>query len=160
MRVLLLVICFCLVPAALAAGWGVYEDARFGYVVGVPPGFVAVGDSSDGGDRLFASADGTQSLRAWGGKVLDEGYEATVGATMDAARAEGWVLSGERVTPGWAGWSGRRNGMLLEARMISLCGGLYAAVQFAYPERDLPAAGPLAERLAGSLGMAAQVADC
>lgn len=153
---LLLAIVFCLSTWVLAADWGTYEDTRYGYVFGVPPGFAAIAGRDDGAGHLFASVDGTQRLRTWGGSTPGDGYEATVAAIMDAARAAGWLLSGDRVAPAWAGWAGRRNGMRLEARMIALCEGRrYAAVEIVYPERALHTAGPVAERLARSLAAAA-----
>lgn len=158
---ILFALLFFFVPAALAGEWGRYENARFGYAVAVPPGFAGAGESDNADGQVFRSADGTQNLRAWGGNVLEESFEAEAAASMGYSRDDGWTLSYERSTPGWASWSGRRNGIVLYARMISLCGGTqYAAFQLEYPQRDLDAMNPVVEKLVGSLRATGDGAGC
>ena len=57
--------------AAPGAEWGWYENARFGYVIDLPPGFVGEGEADNGDGQVFNSADGTQLLRVHGGNALD-----------------------------------------------------------------------------------------
>ncbi|MHB1104307.1 MAG: hypothetical protein ACYC0C_16340 [Devosia sp.] len=150
-----------LASAALAADWHSYENARFGYAIGVPPGFSGEGEADNGDGQLFNSGDGTQLLRVYGGNVIEDSFEAAVGDSMDYARDDGWALSYKRVTPSWASWSGSRNGMVLYARAIALCGGeQYAAFELEYPERDLKAMNPVIERLVGSLKPSGAGAGC
>ena len=161
MRSLFLLALLFLAPAALAADWSSYDNARFGYAIAVPPGFSGAGEADNGDGQVFNSADGTQSLRAWGGNVIADDFEAEVAASMGYARDDGWDLSYERVTPSWASWSGSRNGIILYARMISLCrGSQYAAFQLEYPERDLKAMNAVVERLVGSLRATGDGAGC
>ncbi len=152
MRILLALACLmALLSPAAAQAWGEYENGRFGYVVGVPPGFVGEGEAPNGDGQVFGSEDGTQVLRVWGGNALD-GFEATVAEAMQLARDAGWNLSYERATPTWASFSGTRNGMIVYARAVALCGGeQYASFELHYPERDLAEMNPLVERLVASL---------
>jgi len=161
MRSLILLVLFLCIPAALAADWGSYANARFGYAIGVPPGFSGEGEADNGDGQMFNSDDGTQLLRVYGGNVIEDSFEAAVGDLMVYARDDGWALSYKRVTPSWASWSGSRNGVVLYARMIALCSGTqYAAFELEYPERDLQAMNPVVERLVGSLRATGDAAGC
>jgi len=139
--------------AALAAEWTTYENARFGYVVDIPPGFVEDGPPPENGDgQLFRSADGTQLLRVYGGNIIDEDFQTAVRGAMQAARDAGWSLSYERATPRWTSYSGTRQGMILYARGIALCGGeQYASFEIEYPDDDLDAMHRVIDRLVASL---------
>ena len=138
-------------PAA-AADWQRYENARFGYVIDVPPDF-AWGREADNGDgREFTSPDGLQTLSVFGGMVTGEDFEATVRIGLQIASADGWALSYERVTPSWASFSATRNGMIRYVRVIAACGGTQlASFYFEYPEAALKASDPVVERLVRSL---------
>lgn len=161
MRSLILFALLFLAPAALAADWGLYENARFGYAIAVPPGFSGQGEADNGDGQPFRSADGTQSLRVYGSNIIEESFEAAAAASMGYARDGRWNLSYERVTPSWASWSGTRNGMVLYARMIALCSGTqYATFGLEYPERDLDEMNPVVERLVGSLRATGNSASC
>lgn len=161
MRFALLLALLLCAPAVLAADWGLYRNARFGYAVGIPPGFAGEGESANGDGQAFRSADGTQALSAWGGIVLERSFEAAAQTAMGFAREDGWALSYERVTPSWASWSGRRNGMILYARMIALCGGSrYAAFQLEYAERDVGQMDLVVDRLVASLRATGSGAGC
>jgi hypothetical protein len=71
---------------------------------------------------------------------------------MASARDAGWRLSYERVTPSWASFSGTRNGIIVYARAISLCGGTqFASFELQYPEYDLDGMRGTVERLVRSL---------
>ena len=71
---------------------------------------------------------------------------------IDHARADGWKLSYERVTPSWASFSGTRNGLIVYARAIALCDGeQFASFELHYPERDLDEMHGIVERLVASL---------
>jgi hypothetical protein len=80
---------------------------------------------------------------------------------MASAREGGWSLSYERVTPGWASYSGTRNGIVVYARAIALCGGAqFASFQLEYPERDLSEMNPVVERMVRSLGPSGDGSGC
>ena len=149
--VLAFVALLLLAGPALSKDWGGYGNARFGYAIDVPPGFTGEGEAENGDGQIFRSDDGTQFMRVYGGNALD-GFEAAVGAAMVRARESGWNLSYESVTPSWASFSGTRNGMVVYARAIALCGGSqFASFELQYPERDLDEMHAVVERLVGSL---------
>jgi hypothetical protein len=152
LRVVLLLLALLAVPPAWAQSWESYANARFGYAIAVPPGFLGVGEAANGDGQRFRSRDGTQSLAVWGGHSLDGGFEPNVATALRAAADSGWTLSYERVTPRWASWSGSRNGIVLYTRHIALCDGArYAAFELTYPQRDLARMDAVVERLVGSL---------
>lgn len=152
MRHILTLLFALLVSPVLAADWGSYENARFGYVVAVPADFDWGDEAANGDGRVFTKADGTQVLRVFGGNVVEDDFEAAVRAAMGYATDDGWALSYERVTPSWASYSGLRNGMILYVRTIALCGGTqFASFTYEYPKGALRAAEPVVDRLVGSL---------
>jgi hypothetical protein len=160
MRQILTAFALLLATPVLAAGWGSYENARFGYIVEVPPSYEGEGEADNGDGQIFTSDDGTQLLRVYGGNALD-GFEATVNTAMGYARDDGWNLSYERVTPRWASFSGTKNGMIVYARAISLCGGeQYASFELQYPKRDLKPMNAVVERLVASFEATGNGASC
>ena len=161
MRIVLTVLALLFASPALAQQWGSYENARFGYVIEVPPGYLAAPEAENGDGRVFRSAEGTQLLRVYAGDNMDVDFEASLSAAMEFARAAGWALSYERVTPSWASFSGTRNGLVLYARAISICGGRqYASFELEYPERDISRMNPVVERLVASLRGTGDGAGC
>lgn len=158
---ILLALLFVAAPA-MAAEWVRFDNSRFGYAVDVPPGFVQAGQAPANDDGLrFASGNGTQRLTVWGGQIIEDSFESAVYASIGLAADDGWSIGYERVTPSWASFSGLRNGMVLYARAIALCGGQqYAAFELEYPERDLKAMSPVIERLVGSLKPSGAGAGC
>ena len=59
-----------LLPApAMAADWRHYVNARYGYGVDVPPGFVAQGESENGDGQVFKTP--TATLTVFGGNILE-----------------------------------------------------------------------------------------
>lgn len=160
MRVILALLVLFLAPPSLAEDWDSYTNARFGYAIDIPPGFVGEGESDNGDGQLYRSEDGTQVLRVFGGNALD-GFEARIADAMAFARGEGWALSYERVTPSWASFSGTRSGMVVYARAISLCGGeQFASFELRYPERDLDDMHRVVERLVRSLEASSDGGGC
>jgi len=140
-------------PSALAAEWGQYDNPRFGYVVAVPPGYAPDSRAADNGDGLtLRSEQGTQRLVVWGGWIIAGDFDAHVADAIQAAAADGWAITDRVTTPGWASFSGTRNGQVLYAREIALCDGrAYASLRLNYPQRDIADMGDLAGRLGGSL---------
>jgi hypothetical protein len=156
-----LILFLCTAPA-FAADWSRFENSRFGYSVEVPPGFRPSGAAPENADgAAFASEDGTQSLTVWGGNVIEEGFESSVQAAIGFARDERWTISYGRVTPSWASYSGWRNGIVLYARTIALCGGTqYASFHYEYPERDIATLETVVDRLVRSLKATGEGEGC
>ncbi len=139
----------CCLPA-LAADWSDYVNDRFGIAVAVPPGFVA-GEPPANGDGLRFSTP-TSSLSVFGSLLAEGGFEADVAQRKAWAGDDGWALTYEATTPGWAVWSGRKGSRILYARAIPICGGAAIGVfELDYSLADQQAFEPLITRLGRSL---------
>lgn len=137
MRILLVltIIVFSLILPVFAReiGWGRYENARFGYVAGIPPGFSAYGESDNGDGQVFDQRAKRQVLTVWGSHILEASFEAEVAARIAYAEEDGWHLAAQTVTPRWANFSGVLGQRMFDARMILLCDGTsYAAMTVEY----------------------------
>jgi hypothetical protein len=162
MRLILLLLAALLATPALGAEWSSYENPRFGYELLVPPDYGPDGPPPENGDgRVFIRDDGSQLLRVYGGNLVDRDFEDAVGLAMDAATDRGWALSYKRVTPRWASYSGTRNGMILYARAITLCGGTqFASFEIEYPDDDLAAMNSVIDKMVPSLKATGKGIDC
>jgi hypothetical protein len=151
MRLIAALILFLAVSPALAQGTGVYENARFGYSIVVPDGFEGQGESDNGDGQVFKSADGTQTLRVYGG-FNSESFAETIRAGMGYARDAGWNLTYTRVRDTWAVYSGTRARRILYARAIRICGGdAFASYELDYPSADREAMDAVIQDLNASL---------
>ena len=152
MRTILIALLALIVTPALAADWGQYENARFGYEIAVPPDFNGSGEADNGDGQLFTSQDGTQTLRVYGGNILEDDFELDVGRATEYLDGDGWDISYQRTTPSWASYSGSRQGFVLYVRTIALCAGTqYATFEYKYPRTALKAADAVVEKLVQSL---------
>ena len=152
MRTILFIILALFTTPALAQGWDQYDNARFGYSIGIPPGFVGDGESDNGDGQGFYKASGAQGLLVWGGS-LPYGFESGVTEAMDYAIAEnGWNITYQASTPRWASFSGIKGFRILYQRLILLCdGNSYAAFQAQYSVADAAEMQPVIEKLVQSL---------
>jgi hypothetical protein len=151
MRAFVLLLILLLPTDAIAADWSHYANARFGYGIDIPPGFSGQGEADNGDGQRFRGPSGT-ALAVWGGNIVESNFEAHVAEAMASADADGWSLSYQASTPSWASYSGSRNGRILYAREIALCGGTqYAAFQLDYAEPELGAMDAVVGRLVRSL---------
>lgn len=149
MRLLLALIAALVLSPVLADDWGQYENARFGYVIDVPPGF-AQGPESDNGDgRGFR--DGASRLAVWGGNIVEGDFESAVAAAMQFVEGDGWALTYRSVTPSWASYSGIQGKRVLYERMVATCDGQYAAFRLEYSAVDMAKVDPIVNRLVRSL---------
>ena len=152
MRTILIALLTLIITPVLAADWGSYVNARFGYAVAVPPEFSGGGEADNGDGQVFTSRDGTQTLRVYGGNVMEQDFEIEVGRAAEYLDGEGWDISYQRTTPSWASYSGSRQGFVLYVRTIALCGGTqFATFAYRYPKTAIRDADPVVERLVGSL---------
>lgn len=147
--VLVAIVLTLISPAALAQQWDFYSNARFGYVVEVPPDFQGRGESDNGDGQAFSGA-GARTLTVWGGHLLGD-FEAEVNARMGFAEGDGWAISYQATTPQWASFSGVMGGKIFYTRMIQLCDRQsYAAWTLQYSNRQAADMKPVVERLVGS----------
>jgi hypothetical protein len=158
MRFLLAFAFLLLMPAiaANAAGWGRYENARFGYGIDVPPDFAAMGEAQNGDGQVFSR--GTQVLTVFGGNVTEADFEREIAWRKSNVD---FNLTYEATTPSWASWSGKKRDRILYARAVALCGGTqYAMFELEYFAVDLKEMDPVVERLVRSLRPAGNGAGC
>lgn len=150
MRCLSALIVVLLVSPVLAADWSHYVNERFGVEADVPPGF-APGQAPANGDGLgFATP--TARLSIYGSLIVEGDFESTVAQRMQWTADDGWAITYQAVTPGWASWSGKRGSRIVYARAIRMCGGAaIGAFELEYSEADLEAFDPVVERLVASL---------
>ena len=148
MRWILALLLILPVPA-IAAGQH-YANARYGYAIDVPDGFIGQGESDNGDGEAFKTP--TATLTVFGGNVTEADFEAEVGAREGYATSDGWTLTYQVSTPRSASWSGTRGGRVLYARMIALCGGTqFGAFELEYTRADLKKFDPIVDSLVASL---------
>ncbi len=150
MRTLFALIFALFAAPALAADWGHYVNERFGVEADVPPGFVP-GEPPANGDGLRFSTP-TASLAIYGSLIGEGDFEGAVAQAMAGSAGDGWNVTYQATTPGWANWSGKSGSRILYVRAISMCGGsVYGAFELEYSEADRKAFDPVVERLVRSL---------
>lgn len=150
MRTLLALLLALAAAPAFAADWGHYVNERFGVEADVPPGF-GPGAPPANGDGLGFSTP-TAHLSIYGSLIVEGDFESTVAQRMQWNADDGWAITYQAVTPGWASWSGRRGSRILYARAIRMCAGdIYGAFDLEYSEADLKAFNPVVDRLVAGL---------
>lgn len=140
-------------PALAQVPWGIYENARYGYAVDVPPGFEGQGESDNGDGQVFLLDGRVAKLTVGGGVIAAEpDFESEAAARLVEDTNAGWGLAARSTTPTWATWSATRSGRVLHQHMIQLCDGAsYAALRLEYAQVDRPKLDPLVEQLIASL---------
>lgn len=128
MRIFLIVIALLLATPVFAQGWTSYENARYGAVADVPPGYAPMGPEAANSDGLiFRSRQGSALLTIYGANVPGKNFEAYVEGQKEHDRSyNGWKLGNSSVTPSWAEYSGSLGGRQLRVRTIAACGGKHA----------------------------------
>lgn len=151
MRPLLLSLLVVFAIPAFADDWSHYDNARFGYAIDIPPGYLGRGASDNGDGQVFEPANGIQTLTVWGGFLVD-GFEAEVASRMTSVEADGWNLTYQATTPHWASFSGKVGTTMLYQRLIEICHGSgYAAFQLQYSAKDIAAMDEVLTQLVQSL---------
>lgn len=145
----LLALLACVLPVH-AAEWLVYGNARFGYRMDIPPGYSWAAEA-DNGDGL-ALREGATRLVVYGAHDVGSDFEAMARAARDALAAEGWALSYEAITPGWASFSGTMGARIIYKRLTRLCEATaYAGFDLVYSRIDRGKVDPIIDRLVRSL---------
>jgi hypothetical protein len=113
-------------PSSAQASWDSYENARFGYVVAFPRGWVRAAESDNGDGRVIRSRY-RDVLTVWGGfaEFAPSGMDYP-NTTLRQTLSDGWVESG--VTP---------SGSIFYARLRRSSGQTpvtYAAFVLTYPK--------------------------
>ena len=149
MKRFLLLLLLALPASALAQSWQPYVNARFGFAVEIPPGFALVSEADNGDGRTYTRGDAT--LAVWAHYLTAGDFEEEVADRRVTYRQDGWDLSYDRQTAGWASLSGTRGGAILYHRVVTLCEGAVASFKLDYPESMKAEISPLVGRLVKSL---------
>jgi len=151
MRTALLLLALLFATPALAQYWDHYSNARFGYGIDIPPGFVGNGESDNGDGQIFYNLESEQSLTVWGSALLGD-FEAMVAEARMADERANWMLSEQASSPKWASYAAQRDHRVIAERLILLCDGeSYAAFRAEYNIRDLVKMDKVIEGLERSL---------
>lgn len=148
---LLLIASLCAaIPVLAADGWTRYANPRFSYSAEVPPGFTLTQESDNGDGATFDSKDSARLL-IFGAFAEDGAFAADTRQRIAWDTQKGWAITYEKVTPGWASYSGSRSGDILYVRGIALCDGSAAYFQLTYPRAALKTYDRLVSRMVKSL---------
>lgn len=135
--------------AAHAAQWDQAGMKSLGFVFDLPPEFAPTSQTNENA-TFFAGPSGA-SLAVGGGPLDEGGFRATIRNNMDADRAEGWNITYERLTGGWASYSGIRDGQIRYVRAIPLCKNRIAVFVLDYSRAEKTAYDPVVVRMVRSL---------
>lgn len=139
-------------PALADGGWSVYGNARFGYLMPLPPGFSAVAEADNGDGGASRSADGGATLSVWGANLLDTPFETEIAGRMADDEADGWQLTYRRGNGAGASWSGTRDGRVLYMRGVPLCAGQAAFFRLEYAAAGMKAYDAAVTRMVKDFG--------
>lgn len=154
-RLLLLLL---LLPApAFAQGWEPYANARFGFSVEVPPGFALTREADNGDGRTYAK--GAATLAVWAHYLTAGDFAEEVAERRATYKQEGWDLSYDRQTAGWASLSGTRGDTILYHRVVKLCDDAVASFVLEYPQAMKAEISPFVGKLVKSLHAAEGCTD-
>ena len=156
---LLLALLLLLPAPAMAAGWRHYVNARYGYGVDVPPGFVGQSESENGDGQVFKTP--TAKLTVFGGNIVSGDFEGEVVQQERFAEQDKWGITYQVSTPQNASFSGKRGARILYARMIPLCHGQqFGMFEIEHSSVDLQAFNPIIDRLVGSFAATTNSLSC
>jgi hypothetical protein len=147
---LLIASLFTAIPVLAADSWTPYANPRFDYSAEVPPGFKLTQESDNGDGATFESRDGARLL-IFGAFVEAGAFAADTRQRIIWDNQKGWQITYEKVTPGWASYSGEKGADILYSRAVVLCDGSAAYFQLTYPRKALKAYNRLVGRMVKSL---------
>ncbi len=147
----LLIVTLCTaLPVSAADVWTRYSNPRFSYSAEVPPGFALTQESDNGDGATFDSRDGARLL-IFGAFAGNGSFAADIRQRIAWDEEKGWAITYQKVTPGWASYSGSRSANVLYVRGVALCDGSAAYFQLEYPRSALKAYDKLVNRMIKSL---------
>lgn len=138
-------------PALAADDWATYANPRFGFSAAVPPGFSLAQESDNGDGATFRSDDGRSELLLFGTSLVDGDFSGEVRQRIGWDRNEGWDISYDKVTKGWASYSGAKGPDILYVRGVILCDASAAYFHLRYPQDALKQFNPVIGRMVKSL---------
>lgn len=138
-------------PALAADDWTRYSNPRFGYSAAVPPAFALQKEADNGDGATFHSEDGRSELLIYGAMIEDGDFAGAAEKRIDRDRTAGWTITYDKVTEGWASYSGSRAADVLYVRGIALCDGTAAYFHLRYPRDALKTFNGVIGRMVKSL---------
>ena len=143
----LLALSLLISPAA--GGWGHYDNARFGFSIDVPPGFVVQGESANGDGNSFKTP--TAELRAFAGNIADGDFETKARGEQSAITDEGFAITYQVTTPQAASFSGKHGARIVYGRLVAMCRDRFMGFVLEYSAADIAKFKPVIDRLVASL---------
>ena len=136
--------------AAAAADWRPYINARFGYSVDVPKGFVGNGEFSTG--QLFRDTRAALLLHdgEWDIEASQTSFAEKILKYKDTLVERGWIITYETTSTTQAAYSGTRRDRVLYTRVIALCENTVNVLTLDYRREDLEEFDPIILRLVRS----------
>jgi len=131
-----------------AATWQRFGVRQFGFTFDVPPGFVLTQRSDQG---AAFQGEGHAFLAVWGARLGKASFRAEIEHRMIEDEGAGWTLTYRRVTPGWASYSGLRNGQIRYVRAIKVCRDRAALFTMEYSRSDKVPYAPIVVQMVRSL---------
>lgn len=150
---ILTVIAFLLASAIAtraADDWQPYSNARFGYVLDIPPGFELQTEGNEGDGASFHANDNGATLAVFGG-AMDGDFETDVNDRIGHEREGNWRIVYSRVTTAWASYSGSRGKEVFYTRAVALCDGRAAYFRLQYRKSRLTSFDGVISRMAEAL---------
>ena len=151
-KVLLLGIVTAILVAipAIAQEWQQFGSKRFGFVFDIPPSYELSERYEDGGGAMFLNPDG-DLIVVWGIDMQRGDFLPHIREWIERDRGEGWDVTYERVTSGWAAYSGVREGMIRYVKGITVCEGRAAFFLLDYPLENKREYDPIVVRMEKTL---------
>jgi hypothetical protein len=136
---------------ANASDWGRYGNARFNYLIDIPPSFSKVQESDSGDGGVSSSANGGAELSVWGSDLGERSFADEIRWRADQDRSEGWTISYQKQFARSAVWSGRKGNRVFYARGIPVCDGAAAYFRLEYNQQQTTVFDSVISRLGKSL---------
>ncbi|MDO9417297.1 hypothetical protein [Pararhizobium sp.] len=139
------------IPALAASGAQAYSNPRFGYTAEIPPNFVKLSEAGNGDGATFRDEEDKADLLVFGTNLGEESFSGELKGRIRSEKDDGWALTYEKVTDGWASYSGTKGATVVYARAIALCDGNAALFRIEYPKEKLKAFDAIVEVMVKAL---------
>jgi hypothetical protein len=136
---------------ALAAEWRTYDNARFGYLIELPPEFTATVYPANGDGLTLSPSDHSARLLVFGTYLIDGDFTSEAKTRLALTRADGWQISYSKLSSRNVSFSGIRQDRIIYVRGVALCGGGAAFFQMDYPKNEMQRYDAVVMRLVRSL---------
>ncbi|RUW89302.1 hypothetical protein EOA19_25460 [Mesorhizobium sp. M7A.F.Ca.US.010.02.1.1] len=131
-----------------AEAWKPFGVRQLGFTFDIPPGFALTQHSHQG-----AAFRGPRDafLVVWGARLGKASFRAEIEHRMIEDEKAGWRLTYRRIAPGWASYSGVKNGAIRYVRAIMVCDERAALFTMNYRQSEKEPYDPIVVRMVRSL---------